>query len=71
MRILIADDEPIARKVLSELLGEFPGVVVVGEAAHGRECIERVSELKPDVVLLDLQMPVLDGLAVARSLRSS
>ena len=71
MRVLIADDEPIARQILSELLGEFPGVVVVGEAAHGRECVERVSELKPDVLLLDLQMPVLDGLAVARSLRSS
>lgn len=71
MRVLIADDEPVARQVLSELLGEFPAVAIAGEAANGRECDERVSELKPDVVFLDMQMPALDGLAVARALRGS
>jgi DNA-binding LytR/AlgR family response regulator len=71
VRVLIADDEPVARHVLSELLGEFPAVAIAGEATNGRECVERVSELKPDVVFLDLQMPALDGLAVARALSGS
>jgi DNA-binding LytR/AlgR family response regulator len=71
MRILIADDEPLARQVLAELLEEIRGVTVAGEAANGREAVEKSLALKPDLLLLDLHMPGLDGLAVARALRGS
>lgn len=71
MKVLIADDEPVARQILAELLAEMEGVVLLGEAANGREAVEKASELRPDVLLLDLQMPGLDGLSVARSLRGS
>ncbi len=66
-RVLIVDDEPIARRRLCRMLHEMPDVVVVGEAADGFQALARISELQPDVVLLDIRMPGLDGLAVARS----
>ncbi|MGO9239614.1 MAG: LytR/AlgR family response regulator transcription factor [Bryobacteraceae bacterium] len=69
MRVLIADDEPVARQILRELAAECPGVEVAGEAADGPAAVEQVAALDPDVVLLDLQMPGLDGFAVARQLR--
>lgn len=71
MKILIADDEPVARQVLSELLAEFAGVELAGEAGSGREVLEMSAALEPDVLLLDLQMPGMDGLSVARALRAS
>lgn len=70
MRALIADDEPIARQVLREQLEDIAGVSVVGEAANGLEAVELIDSLRPDVVLLDLQMPGLDGFSVARGLNS-
>ncbi len=69
MRVLIADDEPIARNVLREHVESIPGLEVAGEAATGAEALQRILELKPDLVLLDLQMPELDGLSTVRSLR--
>lgn len=69
MRVLIADDEPIARRVLRELLEECPGVIVAGEAVSGAEVLRQVERLNPDLVLLDIHMPQTDGLAVARRLR--
>jgi DNA-binding LytR/AlgR family response regulator len=69
MKVLIADDEPIARQVLRELLDEMPGTEVLGEAADGLAAVEMTARLKPDVIFLDLQMPGLDGFAVARALR--
>ena len=71
MKILIADDEPLARAVLAEIIEEIRGGTVVGEAASGPEAVEKSLALKPDVLLLDLQMPGLDGLSVARALRNS
>ncbi len=71
MRILIVDDEPLARSVLSELLGEIPGVSVAGEAATSAEALDLVSRLSPDLLLLDIHMPGMDGLALARSLRGA
>lgn len=68
MRLLIADDEPLARSRLRSLLGELPGMEVVGEAASGREAVELAAALKPDAVLLDIQMPGMDGLEAARHL---
>lgn len=69
MRILIVDDEPLARSVLVELLSEIPGVAVAGEAATSAEALELISSHSPDLLLLDIQMPGMDGLALARSLR--
>jgi DNA-binding LytR/AlgR family response regulator len=71
LQVLIADDEPIARQVLRELLEECPGAALAGEAASGTDAVKQIERLKPDVVLLDLQMPGLDGFAVARSLRGA
>ncbi|MFN3323585.1 MAG: LytR/AlgR family response regulator transcription factor [Bryobacteraceae bacterium] len=69
MRVLIVDDEPIARQVLREQLAEFPEIEIVGEASSGLEAVEQVDRLDPALLFLDLQMPELDGFAVARSLR--
>ncbi len=68
MRVLIADDEPLARRILREHLDEFPWVHIVAEAATGSEAVERILEFEPDVALLDLHMPELDGLSAVRSL---
>lgn len=67
-RAVIADDEPRARQFLERLLGELEGVTVVGAARDGGEALALVSKLRPDVVFLDIQMPDLSGLEVARHL---
>jgi len=69
VRVLIADDEPVAREILRDYAGSIPSLEVVGEAATGAEAVEKIIELDPDLVLLDLQMPQLDGFGVIRSLR--
>ena len=68
LRVLIVDDEPPARERLRSLLGEIAEVEVVGEAANGEEALSSAHELSPDVVLLDVRMPGLDGLQAARHL---
>ena len=68
MKTLIVDDEPIARRVLREELEGFPGVSVVGEAENGKQALQQISALKPDLVFLDLQMPVMGGFEVVRQL---
>jgi DNA-binding LytR/AlgR family response regulator len=68
LRILIADDEPIAREILRDHIESIAGLEVAGEASTGAEAISRIFDLRPDLVLLDLQMPELDGLSVVRSL---
>lgn len=71
LRVLVADDEPVARQVLRELLEDCPGTALAGEAASGTEAAAAIARLRPDIVLLDLQMPGLDGFAVARGLRGA
>jgi DNA-binding LytR/AlgR family response regulator len=71
MRVLIVDDEPIARQVLGELLEEMPGVQVMGEARDGQEAVNQIAKLQPEVAFLDLQMPGMDGFGVARALRGN
>jgi DNA-binding LytR/AlgR family response regulator len=68
VKVLIADDEPIAREILREHIDSIAGLEIAGEASTGAEAISRILDLRPDVVLLDLQMPELDGLSVVRSL---
>jgi len=68
MKAFIVDDEPPARARLASLLEELGGVEVVGEAGDGRTAVEIVARLKPDVVLLDISMPLMSGLEAARHL---
>jgi DNA-binding NarL/FixJ family response regulator len=62
IRIILADDHPIVRAGIRETLKQIPGAEVVGEASNGREAIELVKSARPDVALLDISMPVLNGL---------
>jgi len=68
IRILIADDHPIVRDGLRKLLSLEDDFDVIGEAADGREVLEKVQELDPDVLLLDLRMPNLDGLSTLQAM---
>jgi two-component system response regulator AlgR len=68
MSVLIVDDEPPARARLRRLLEEIPDVTVAGEAANGHEALELCARLEPDVVLLDVRMPGMDGIEAARHL---
>ena len=61
IRVLVVDDQALFREALVALLAVQAGIDVVGEAANGQEAIEAVGRLRPDVVLMDLRMPVLDG----------
>jgi DNA-binding NarL/FixJ family response regulator len=67
-RVLIADDDHLVRAGLVELLSNDPAIEIVGQASSGREAIERARRLAPDVVLMDVQMPDLDGIAATREL---
>ena len=71
VRVLLADDEELVRTGLRMILGAEPGLEVVGEAANGEEAIRLVDEIAPDVVLMDLRMPVLDGLEATRRLHAA
>ena len=69
-RILLADDQALFREALRMLISSQPDLEVVGEAANGQEAIKLADSLRPNVVLMDLQMPVMDGVAATRQLHS-
>jgi len=71
VRALIVDDEKLARDEMRFLLGQVDDIEVVGEAAGGEEAVRMVIDLSPDIVFLDIQMPVLDGFGVVRKLVDS
>ncbi len=69
LRVVIADDERPARAFLASMLAANPDVEIVGEASTGTEAVEVIEQVRPDLALLDLQMPELDGLGVVRMVR--
>jgi two-component system, LytTR family, response regulator len=71
MRTLIVDDEPIARRVLAEELEAFPEVSLAGEASNGKQALLKIAEIRPDLVFLDLQMPVMSGFEVIQNLQGA
>jgi DNA-binding NarL/FixJ family response regulator len=70
IRVLLADDQPLLRSGFSLILSTEEDIEVVGQAADGREAVEEVARLRPDVVLMDVQMPVLDGIEATRAVVS-
>lgn len=70
VRVLIADDQALLRGSFRVLIDSTPGMEVVGEVGNGARAVELARELKPDVVLMDLRMPVMDGIAATREICS-
>jgi DNA-binding NarL/FixJ family response regulator len=70
VRILVVDDFALFRQSIIKLLGKRPELQVVGEASDGLEALQRAVELRPDLILLDIGLPSLNGIQVAREMRS-
>jgi two-component system chemotaxis response regulator CheB len=70
-KILVVDDSALVRKVVSEVLSNIPGVEVVGTASNGRIALKKIEDLKPDIMVLDIEMPEMNGFEVLSSLRRS
>jgi len=69
LRVLVVDDHPVLRKGIAEVLMEHPDLDLVGQACNGQEAIEKAIELKPDVILMDVTMPVMDGIEATRRIK--
>ncbi len=69
IRVLIADDRPIFRAGVQGMLRDFPEIDIVGEAMTGRQAVEQSRRLKPDVILMDLNMPEMGGIAATRAIK--
>ena len=69
IRILLADDHTIVRQGLARLLQDLPDMEVVGEAVNGREAIEKVLHLSPDIVIMDIAMPLMNGIEAAKRIK--
>jgi DNA-binding NarL/FixJ family response regulator len=71
IRVLLVDDHPLFRRTLADTLHAEDGLVVVGECADGSEVVEAAERLRPDIVFMDLSMPVMDGLTATQALRAA
>src|SRR5687767_1341252 len=71
IRVLLADDHPVVRAGIRNLLEKVPDIEVIGEAGDGGEALRLAQELAPDLLLLDMEMPGLKGVEVARKLQAS
>jgi len=71
IRLLIADDHAVVREGLERLVATFEGVELVGAAANGQEAVDRCRAAEPDVLLMDIEMPVLDGIAATRAIAAA
>ena len=69
IRVLIADDQPLMRQGFAMILGAQPDITVVGEAGTGTSAVAQARELNPDVIMMDIQMPGMDGITATRQLR--
>ena len=70
IRVLITDDHPVVREGLAAMLSREQDIEVVGEAVNGSEAVEKARNLKPDIVLMDLRMPDVDGVEAMRQIRA-
>ena len=68
-RVLLVDDESLVRRILKQILAGYPDMELVGEAATGYEAISAVETFRPDIVVMNIRMPGLDGIAAAREIR--
>ena len=66
--VLIADDQALIRKAVADILAHAEGMTVVGEATDGQDAVERATELQPDVVVMDIRMPRMDGIAATAAI---
>lgn len=70
LRVLVVDDHPLIREAVRKTLEDHPKFEVVGEASDGAQAVERAGKLKPDVVILDVSMPVMNGFEAARRIKT-
>ena len=69
MKVIIIDDEPLARSIVKEFLGQYPDIEVVQECGDGFEGVKAIQQYQPDLVILDIQMPKMDGFATVEALK--
>ena len=71
IRVLLADDSAMLRRFLAEFLGTFPDIEIAGEAPNGKVAVELTKQLVPDVVIMDINMPEMNGIEATRAIRNS
>jgi DNA-binding NarL/FixJ family response regulator len=69
-RVLLVDDQPLIRQVLTRILADYADVEVVGQAASGDEAVSSVETLKPHIIIMDVRMPKMDGIAATREIKN-